>query len=180
MRNIFLQFFSDFLEVAVTLMSLGYWYRSFPHGWLHYRNFHFLMLGQCYKSFELHPGNILNYAEPFSSIWLNCLRLIPFGMLSPKITVYFFSLHSSCCYSCCVRCLPRGNFLICKNCLFFWMIVKNHLRTASWFWHHWLISTEICIFWERGKLVFCWRFISAVKRLEFILQLKIHWFFRVS
>ena len=86
--------------------------------------------------------------------------------------VYFFSLLSSRCYSCHVRCLRRYNFLICETCLFFWMIVNNYLTTASWFRYHWLISQEIFIFWESEKLVFCCRFINAIKRLEFILWLK--------
>ena len=96
MRNIFLQFLSDSLEVAVTLMSLCYWYRSFPHEWLHYQNSHFgnvvvqLLQIQWYNSFKLHPGNILNCADRFPGIWLNCLCHIPFGMLSPKMIVFTF------------------------------------------------------------------------------------------
>ena len=94
--------------------------------------------------------------------------------ISKNDCVYFFSLLSSCCYSCCLRCFSRNNFIIRENCFFFfWMIVNNYLRTASWFWYHWLISTEICIFWESGKLIFYCKFINAVNRLEFILRFKI-------
>ena len=95
--------------------------------------------------------------------------------ISKNDCVYFFSLLSSCCYSCCLRYLSSENFLLCEKCLFFWMIVNNHLRRTSWFRYHWLISTEICIFWENGKLIFCCRFINTVKRvkrLEFILRVK--------
>ena len=99
--------------------------------------------------------------------------------ISKNDCVYLFSLLSSWCYSSCVVMSPRGQLSSLQK-LFFLMIVNNDLSTTSWFWYHWLISTTICVFWERGKLIFCCRFINAIKRLEFILRFKIYSFFRVS
>ena len=159
---------SDFDEFLFLISFIPTWMTALPKF-----PFSNVASSQWYNSFKLNQWNILNCANRFPSIWLNCLCHIPFGVLSPKmICVYFFSLLSPRCYSCHIRCLRRYNFLICETCLFFWMIVNNYLTTASWFRYHWLISQEIFIFWESEKLVFCCRFINAIKRLEFMLWLK--------
>ena len=159
------------------------WQRSFSHEWLHYQILHFLTFGQ---GNGITPSNY-TYRNYLKLCWTAFQHLIE---ISATYTLWyaiseidcfdFFSLLSSCCLKRCVQCFPGDNFLICKNCLFFRMIIANHLRMASWFWYHWLVFTEIGIFCEIGELIFHCRFINKVKRLEFILRFKIYWFFRVS
>ena len=133
-------------------MSLCYWNRSFPQEWQNCQNLHFLTLRQ---------GNYTpsNYTQKcFKLCWTVFLHLIEFSVpytfwhvISKNDCFEIFSLLSSCCYRRCVQCFPGDSLFICENCLFYWMIVDNHFRMASWFWYHRPIFTEIGIFWESEK-----------------------------
>ena len=100
MKYIFLQLFSDFLEVAVIKISLWYCHLSLPHEWLHYQNLYFLTLGQgngttpwnyaqiCWTVFQY----LVELSVPYCIDFLVCFLLVVIDAAysaSPGITFLF-------------------------------------------------------------------------------------------
>ena len=136
---------SDFDEFLLLISFIPTWMTTLP-------KFPFSIVGssQWYNSFKLHPGNILNCADPFPGIWLNCLCHIPFGMLSPKMIVFTFLV----CFLPVVivatyDAFAGTTFLFAKPaCFSGWLLITTWRRLADfgitdWFLKKFLSSGRV-------------------------------------
>ena len=149
MRNIFLEFFSDFLEVAMTLMSLCYWYRTFPREWLHYQNFDFLMLGKGNgKTPWITPRKYLKLCW---TVFQHLVELsVPYTLryaISKNDYVYFFNCFIPVAIVTVYDASPGTTFLFVKTvCFSGWLLTTTWGRwdrITDWFLQKYVSSGRV-------------------------------------